>query len=85
MKWILKLKEKKRNINFCEKTLRDSELDAEKKCIVLIQKFESLKKHKLAALEASENKVLEFDDCQDDLKKAIVTLEDDLLEVEMLL
>lgn len=64
-------KEKKRNIMFCEKTLRDSELAAEKKCIVLIQKFESLKKHKIAALEASENKMLEIDDCQDDLKKAV--------------
>lgn len=64
-------KEKKRNIVFCDKTLRDAELDAEKKCIVLIQKFESLKKHKIAALESSENKMLEFDDCQDDLKKAV--------------
>ena len=78
-------KEKKRNIIFCDKTLKDSELAAEKKCIKLIQGFESLKKHKIKTLETSENKMLEIDDCQDDLKKAVIEVEDGLLEVEMLL
>lgn len=49
-------KDKHRHILYCEKTLREAELDAEKRSIVLIDNFNSLKKHRLNDLDVQPDK-----------------------------
>jgi hypothetical protein len=78
-------KEKQRNIYWCTKLLRDSELEAEKKSIKLIQEFVSFKKHKLKELDAEEEKSHILDDYYDLLISEITNLEEKLMEIEMLL
>lgn len=66
--------------------LRKSELEAEKKSIHAITKFNSFKKHMIKELEenTTERHML-IDEYEQDLMKAVDELEDNLMEIEMLL
>ena len=65
--------------------MRDEELLGEKKSIVLMREFQRLKKHKLRELEDLEEKTYQLEDFEDELMRAVDTLEDNLMEIEMLL
>lgn len=79
-------KEKERIITYCEKVLKEDELTAEKKCIELIRKLQSAKKHKMRQLEGAEEEG-EYDivEEEENLLKNVDLLEDNLMEIEMLL
>ena len=81
----MKHKEKQHVILYCEKVMRDEELLAEKRSIELIANFQGLKKHKLRDLENQEDKQLDVDDIERELLDAVDTLEDELMNIEMLL
>ena len=80
-------KEKMHVVNFCLKSMRDSELKAERDSIELIRKIQSLKKHKLREIEENpdENSNIVIDDTESDMLVHVDTLEDDLMQIEMLL
>ena len=66
-------------------TLKNSELEAEKRCTEVIFKFQSLRKRALIKLEAADDKQFLIDTVQEQLNDALAQTEDELLEIEMLL
>ena len=64
-------KEKLKNIKFCKNELHQAELDAEKKSIELIRKFNSEKKHMLNDLMSQEDKSMQIDDYETTLMDKI--------------
>lgn len=78
-------KDKKHKITYCSKVMRDKQILCEQQSIELIRKFQQFKKHKLRHLEDEDDKVLIMDEFETDLTNAVETLEDDLMDIEMLL
>ena len=78
-------KEKTKQIKFCKNELHQAEVDAEQKSIKLIRQYNSEQKHMLNDLLAQEDKSMQIDDYETTLMDKIATLEDDLMEIEMLL
>jgi hypothetical protein len=74
-----------RYIDFCTKSLKDSELDAEQRSIQKIEGYLGFKKHQLRDLESQEDMAYQLDDFEKRLGDAINVLEDDLMDIEMLL
>jgi hypothetical protein len=78
-------KDKVRHITYCTQTLRNSELDAEKRSIAKIQGYISFKKHLLRELDSQEDMAYQLDEYEKRLGEAIVVLEVELMDIEMLL
>ena len=71
--------------NYCRQTLHQSELEAESKSVNFIRAFNSLKKHKIEELKSLEDKSIQIDDYEALLIETVASLEDDLMNLEMLL
>ena len=77
-------KEKMNTIAFCEQVLRNAEKQAEQESIVLIDKFNTLRKHKFRRLFAiKEGEHFDYNSFKKEMAKEIETLEDDLMAVEL--
>jgi hypothetical protein len=78
-------KEKINTLIYCEQVLRDSEKEAEKESISMIEAFKRQRKNKFRQLDLLEERDedLDLDDYEEELLKMIDHLEDDLLGVEM--
>ena len=66
-------------------TLRNSELDAERKSISKIQEYQSFRKHEIRDLNNQQDKEGQLDEYENRLKTKINDLEDHLLDIEMVL
>lgn len=78
-------KEKKHVVEYCSMVMRDKELRGESNSVALIRDYQGLKKHKKRYLEEQEDKAIIMDDMEQELITAVETLEDELMEIEMLL
>ena len=80
-------KEKMHIITYCIKAMRQSELKAEQESIEHIRKLQSLKKHKLRDFEDNpeDNNDMVIEENETDLLLQVDTLEDSLMQIEMLL
>jgi hypothetical protein len=78
-------KEKINTLIYCEQVLRDSEKEAEKESISMIEAFKRQRKNKFRQLDLLEERDedVDLDDYEEELLKMIDHLEDDLLGVEM--
>ena len=65
--------------------MREEELNAEKRSIVLLEVMKGLKKHSYRNLKEAQDLAHECDESEISLNKAVNKLEDDLMEIEMLL
>lgn len=68
---------------YCEKVLREAELNAEKESITLISDFQGKKKHKMRELEEHDSKADVLDEYQEEITVWVDLLEDDLMTIEM--
>ena len=79
-------KDKMKIIAFCRVTLREEELEAESKSVNLIRAFNGMRKHKMNEMDnLGEQVQFQIDDYQNHFTEAVNTLEDNLMEIEMLL
>ena len=77
-------REKKHLILYCTKSMRDEELECEKKAIKLIEDFQGKKKHKLRKIENDGDEIDHIlDDFEKELLDLVDELEDNLMEIEM--
>lgn len=65
--------------------MRESEKEAEKESIALMEKFKNLRKHKFRLINQIQEKDedADFDEYEDEMLEHIDKLEDDLMGVEM--
>jgi len=80
-------KDKMNVVQYCIKEMRQSELKAEQESIEHIRKLQSLKKHKLREIEENpeDNNDMVIEETENELLIQVDTLEDSLMEIEMLL
>ena len=77
-------REKKHLILYCTKSMREEELECEKKAIKLIEDFQGKKKHKLRKIENDGDEIDHvLDDFEKELLDLVDELEDNLMEIEM--
>ena len=77
-------KEKMNTIAYCEQVLRNAEKQAEQESIVLIDKFNTVRKHKFRRLFAiKEGEHFDYAGFKKEMAKEIEILEDDLMGVEL--
>ena len=63
--------------------MREAELNSEKKSSNIIEKFVSLKKHKLRDLDEQPDKSLLLEEFEKELFDAVDILENEIMELEM--
>lgn len=72
-------------VTYCERTMREEELKADKKSVLIMEELKSKKKHAYRDLDEANDKLLALDEFQAALNKDVNETEDKLMEIEMLL
>lgn len=78
-------KKKKNMVTYCERTMKQEELKADKKSVIIMEELKAKKKHAYRVLDDAQDKLLALDEVQADLIKAVNETEDKLMEIEMIL
>ena len=78
-------KKRKNIILFCQRSMKEEELVADKKSIDKMDALKAKKKYAWKEVENAADRNLMIDDVEKDLKNEVDNVEDQLMEVEMLL